>query len=145
MPQRATAFEMRLTVEAALAALVAPRVARLRPESMHRVLEARLRPARTDPCSDEQVMHIVDRVLNRVPRSSRNWCLVRGITGYRLLRSNGREVHLVFGARLLDDQLEAHCWLSDGITPIHERAKQGTPFGEMFRITPAGVIIPIAQ
>ena len=120
---------MRLTVEAGLTALVAPRVARLRPESMHRVLEAHFRRPRTrrkSQCSDERLMHIVDRVLNRMPRRSRNWCLVRGITAYRLLRANDRDVQLVFGARLCDGNLEAHCWLSDGTKPIHERPTPGS-------------------
>jgi hypothetical protein len=70
---------------------------------------------------------------------------VRSITAYRLLRADGRDVQLVFGARLCDGNLEAHCWLSDGIKPIHERSTRGEPFAEMFRITPAGVTMPVTQ
>jgi hypothetical protein len=140
MPDRTSLAELRLTVDAALTALVAPRVARLRPESMHRALEAHLRERRTWPCSEDQVVHIVDRVLSRAPLRSRNWCLVRGITAYRLLRRTGHDVHLVFGARVVDGQFDAHCWLSDGDHAIHEPAVVGEPFEEMFRLTPDGVV-----
>jgi hypothetical protein len=108
---------------------------------MHRVLETRLWKRRTVTCSEERLMYIVDRVLNRAPRRGDNWCLVRGITAYRLLRGTGRDVHLVFGARLVDGRLEAHCWLSDGVKAIHERPTAGVPFDEMFRLTPGGVVI----
>lgn len=132
---------VRLIVSAALMALIAPLVARLRPETMHRVLETRLRAPRPSTCSDEAVVLTVDRVLSRSPRRSRNRCLVRGITAYRLLRSSGGEPHLVFGARLVDSRLEAHCWLSDGVAPIFEATDALGPFEEMFRITSGGVVV----
>jgi hypothetical protein len=49
-------------------------------------------------------------------------------------------VQLVFGARLVDGHLEAHCWLSDGDCVIHEHGPADPPFEEMFRLTPAGVV-----
>jgi hypothetical protein len=136
---RPTLTEMRFVVEAACTALVARRVARLRPETMHRVLELRLPTARPSKLSEERVVHIVDWVLNRAPRRSRNPCLVRGITAYRLLRETGRDVDLVFGARMADDDLEAHCWLSDGVRAIYELDANDSAFGEMFRLTARGV------
>jgi hypothetical protein len=139
MPDRTSLTELRLTIEAAVTALAAPRIARLRPESMHRVLEARLPKWCTPASSEDRVVHVVDSVLNRAPRRSRNWCLVRGITLYRLLRETGRDVNLVFGARLVDGEIEAHCWLSDGVKVIHEPSHEAERFDEMFRLTPTGV------
>ena len=50
-------------------------------------------------------------------------------------------MHLVFGARVVDGQLEAHCWLSDGVGVVHERGASEAPFDEMFRLTQGGVVV----
>ncbi|MEJ7583167.1 MAG: lasso peptide biosynthesis B2 protein [Acidimicrobiales bacterium] len=132
--------DVRIAVPAGLIAVVAPIVARLRPESMQRVLEARLRPTRPLPCSDDRALQIIDGLLWRAPWPVRNRCLVRGITAYRLLRGAGREVDLVFGARLVDGAFEAHCWLSDGSRVVHEKGSE-PGFDEMFRLTGRGVLV----
>ena len=137
-----TASEARLGLAVASIAVATPLVARLRPETMHRVLEARLWRRRDLPCSDERLLQIIDKVLWRAPTHTGNWCLVRGITAYRMLRGVNRDVHLVFGARLVEQSLEAHCWLSDGVDTMYERADTGAPFEEMFRLTPVGVVLP---
>jgi hypothetical protein len=105
---------------------------------MRRVLETHL-PTGSTGVPEERLMHIVDCVINRAPRRSRNACLARGVTAYRLLRARGCNVHLVFGARMVGTNLEAHCWLSDGIDAIYEPDNPGAAFDEMFRITPDGV------
>ncbi len=69
----------------------------------------------------------------------RTGCITRGVTRYWMLRRAGAEVALCFGVGSVAGNVEAHCWIAQGSTPILE-PPDVQQFHEMFRICRPGIV-----
>jgi hypothetical protein len=126
-------------LRALVVGILAPLLLRARPERLARLLEPR-RAVR--PQDDEELagmLRLTDVTLARGRPFVRTGCLTRGVTRYWMLRRAGAEVALCFGVGSVAGNVEAHCWIAQGSTPILE-PPDVQQFHEMFRICRPGIV-----
>lgn len=101
--------------EIVLACAVVPCALELLPASTVLRWLARVPRRRGEAFAPARIAHHVDRLLTRAPGIWHYTCLRRATVLAYLLRRDGRDADVVFGARRrVDGRLEAHAWLRCG-------------------------------
>lgn len=111
-----------------------PLLARLKINTLQRILEPTHPSLHPDHAKIAQIRYFVDGAFQVGAPFVRSTCLTRTLTLYYFLRRAGVELTISFGMGMIEDEFAGHCWLVKDGEPFLEAKDPGALFTEMFRI-----------